>query len=244
MFRLDDTWVTSPTDVVGALRCEYGFLRTRAEKAGLVEPVQPEDDPLLARASRLGDAHERRTLEWLVDELGRGTIGRPGGVIEIERPSTRSRAALVEAHEATVAALAGGADVVFQAAFFDGRRHGLADFVVRAEGDDGTVRYEPADTKLARRAKVEALLQVADYAEHLIDLGQPEPREVHLWLGDGAASSHRLADLRPVLVDRRARIDALLDVALAVPSWGDPTLRHCGWCDHCRAAIAEHRDLW
>ncbi|MCB0963657.1 MAG: hypothetical protein KDA98_10210, partial [Acidimicrobiales bacterium] len=192
MFRLDDTWVTSPTDLVGALRCEYGFLRIRAEKAGLVAPLQPEDDPLLARAARLGDAHEARTLARLEADLGVGTIGEPGGVVRIDRPSTRSRADLEAAHAATAAALAGGADVVFQAAFFDGRRHGLADFVVRVDdrgaGDaaGGLPAYEPADTKLARQAKVEALLQVADYAEHLIDLGHPEPRDVHLWLGDGS----------------------------------------------------------
>ena len=106
MFRLDDTWVTSPTDLVGALRCEYGFLRIRAEKAGLVAPLQPEDDPLLARAAKLGDAHEARTLERLIATYDRGTVGEPGGVVEIERPSTRSRAGLEAAHAATAAALA------------------------------------------------------------------------------------------------------------------------------------------
>ena len=52
-----------------------------------------------------------------------------------------------------------GADVVFQATLFDGPFLGFADFLVRA----GDV-WEVYDTKLARRAKVTALLQLAAYA--------------------------------------------------------------------------------
>ena len=41
--------------------------------------------------------------------------------------------------------LRGGAEIVFQAAYFDGTFHGLADFVVRTPADEhGPLRYEPA----------------------------------------------------------------------------------------------------
>src|SRR5690606_39065164 len=130
-------------------------------------------------------------------------VGAPGGVVSIEQPSTRDRASLAEAHEQTRAALLAGAQVVFQAAFFDGTFHGMADFVVRI--DDGTttgVRYEVADTKLARTARAKALLQLAIYAHQLEAMGLPAPERVHLWLGDGARPSFRYADLKPVLVER------------------------------------------
>ena len=41
MFRLDDDWVFSATDLVTALRCEYQVLQRRAEKAGVVNTTSP-----------------------------------------------------------------------------------------------------------------------------------------------------------------------------------------------------------
>lgn len=240
MFLLDDVWVASATDLVTALRCEYQLLHTRAAKAGLVERLEVPEDGLLKRAADLGLAHEDATLQQLIATHG---TGAPGGVVSIEQPSTSSRAALEEAHRQTQQAMEDGAEIVFQAAFFDGRFHGLADFLVRTTDDDGRVRYEPADTKFARRAKVEALLQLASYAFQVEQMGFPAPREVHLWLGDGTRTHHREADLRPILLDRTDRLRALLDAPLTVPEWGTDEVRWCGWCDHCRAAADARRDV-
>ncbi|MGN6694452.1 MAG: TM0106 family RecB-like putative nuclease [Aquihabitans sp.] len=242
MFRLDDTWVFSATDLVTALRCEYQVLHKRAEKAGLVDPIEV-DDPVLERAARLGDAYEATVVDGLVASEGAGVAGQPGGVVKIDRPDARSRASLEAAHALTKAALEGGADVVYQAAFFHDGFHGMADFVVRTTGDDGSVWYEPADTKLARHARVEALLQLAAYGDQLVAMGFPAPREVHLWLGDGSVSTHRFADLQPILADRSERLRSLLARPVAVPTWGDPELRACGWCDHCAAAKKDSRDV-
>ncbi len=243
MFRLDDDWVFSATDLVTALRCEYQVLHKRAEKAGLVDPPQSPDDLVLKRASELGIAHEEAVLERLVAEAGSSAPGEPGGVVSITQPSTSSRAQLEGAHAQTFAALRGGADVVYQAAFFHDGFHGLADFVVRATGEDGSSWYEPADTKLARHARVEALLQLAAYADQLVAMGFPAPREVHLWLGDGSVSSHRYADLQPIHADRSERLRSLFARPVAVPVWGDPELRACGWCDHCAEAEQDSRDV-
>jgi uncharacterized protein len=241
MFLLDGTWVASATDLVTALRCEYQLLVRRAEKAGLVAPLEVERDAIMAKAAELGYAHEEAALASLVAAHG---TGAPGGVVAIEQPSTASRSSLVAAHERTAAALAEGAEVVFQAAFFDGTFHGLADFVVRTPADaSGPLRYEPADTKFARHARVEALLQLASYAFQLEQLGLPAPVEVHLWLGDGSRTHHRYADLRPLYLDRTARLRSLLDADLAVPRWGTDEVRWCGWCDHCRAAATARRDV-
>lgn len=242
MFRLDDDWVFSATDLVTALRCEFQVLMRRAERAGLVPKLEVED-PVLKRAAELGIVHEQAVLDRLVADDGVGTVGSAGGVVTIEQPSTSSRASLEAAHAATRAALEGGADVVYQAAFFHDGFHGMADFVVRTTGDDGSAWYEPADTKLARHARVEALLQLAAYGDHLVAMGLPAPRQVHLWLGDGSVSSHRFADLQPILADRSERLRALLARPAQVPVWGDPELRACGWCDHCAAAEQATRDV-
>lgn len=242
MFRLDDDWVFSATDLVTALRCEYQVLHKRAEKAGLVDRIEV-DDPVLERAARLGDEYEQTVVDGLIASEGAGAPGQPGGVVSIDRPDARSRASLEAAHDLTRAALEGGADIVYQAAFFHDGFHGMADFVVRTTGDDGSVWYEPADTKLARHARVEALLQLAAYGDQLVAMGLPAPRQVHLWLGDGSVSSHRFADLQPILADRSERLRSLFALPVAVPVWGDPELRACGWCDHCAAAEKASRDV-
>ena len=55
----------------------------------------------------------------------------------------------------TLAAMRAGADVIYQATFFDGRWRGHADFLVRVEvpSDLGPWSYEVWDTKLARHVK-------------------------------------------------------------------------------------------
>ncbi len=94
-----------------------------------------------------------------------------------------------------------------QAAFFDGAFHGRADVLVRTGTDDaGAARYAVVDAKLARRAKVPALLQLAAYADQLVGAGVPVDPEVSLVLGTRERTSHRLADLLPVYRDRRERL--------------------------------------
>ena len=240
MFDLDGVWVSSATDLVTALRCEYQLLHRRAVKAGLAQPPKAPTDEIMARAGKLGEAHEDDVLRDLIARYGEGA---PGGVVSIDRPSTQSRASLEAAHEQTRQAFADGAEVVFQAAFFDGRFHGLSDFVCRTVGADGAISYEPADTKFARHARVEALLQLASYADQIEAMGLPRPREVHLWLGDGTQTHHRYADLRPILVDRVQRMDELLARPPGPPAWDDPSLRQCGRCDECKAAAEARQDL-
>ena len=96
--------------------------------------------------------------------------------------------------------------VIYQAAMFDGRFAGFADFLV-LEGD----RYRLRDTKLARSVKVEALLQLAAYADTLASHGVPVADEVDLVLGDGVVASYRVDELLPVYLPRRAALQRLLD---------------------------------
>ena len=89
-----------------------------------------------------------------------------------------SASGLSAAAEQTMRAVESRAPVVYQAAMFDGRFVGFADFLV-LDGD----RYVPRDTKLARSVKVEALLQLAAYADTLARRGVPVADEVELVLG-------------------------------------------------------------
>ena len=137
------------------------------------------DDPMLARTAVLGEAHEARHLATLK------ASGRD--VVEFTRPDPYTPESLAEAYARTIEALQGGADVVYQGALFDGTFGGLADFLVR--GENGL--YEVWDTKLTRHAKVEALLQIAAYADLLDVAGIARSPTGFLLLGDNQEFSQR-----------------------------------------------------
>jgi predicted RecB family nuclease len=87
-----------------------------------VGPAVSAEDELLARTAALGAEHERRRLDQFRDEFGDAVavIGRPA----------YTPAGLTAAAEATRRAIANRAPVVYQAAMFDGRFVGFADFLV------------------------------------------------------------------------------------------------------------------
>ena len=173
VFVSGDSIIYSASDLAAAARCEYALLRDFDAKLGRGPSIHVEDE-LLARTAALGDEHERRRLEQLREEFGDGVvvIGRPAYTVD----------ALNAAAGATERAIANNAAVVYQATMFDGRFVGFADFLVR-DGD----RYQVSDTKLARSAKVTALLQIAAYADTLSRSGIPVAAEAELVLGNGKA---------------------------------------------------------
>jgi len=236
------TLTYSASDLTAAAQCEYAVLRALDARLGRGPAVEPDADVVLARVSHLGDEHEQRVLRGLLARYGVWRPGAVGGLAQV--PATRdpaSRTHLEAAQSATLDRLA-SADVVHQAAFFDGRFVGRADFVVR--DDDG--RWSVRDAKLARNAQPTALLQVAAYADQLARAGLPVAREVQLVLGDGAVTRHAVADLVPVYLDRRARLQEMLDThrAQAGPVvWGDERWAACGRCSLCTAELEVRRDV-
>ena len=235
MFLLEDRVVTSASDLTSASHCEFAFLRALDVKLGRGTRVVEEADAMLERAARLGDAHEERVLGQYRTRFG-------AGVVEIPRPDLRIPGALAAAAAATEVAFSARADVVFQATFFDGSFLGFADFIVHT--GDGV--YEVQDTKLARSAKITALLQLAAYGDQLHRLGVTTAQEVRLVLGDGSHSVHRLRDILPVYLNRRARLTRIIAerrADTAVVAWGDPRYTACGRCATCTTEVESHRDV-
>ncbi|MET0884940.1 MAG: PD-(D/E)XK nuclease family protein, partial [Mycetocola sp.] len=248
MFFLDDpvpggalvttrSLVTSASDLTTASKCEFAFLRKLDAKLGRTERVDEVVDAMLARTGRLGDEHEARVLDAYRARFG-------SGVAEIERPDEMSREALADAVTETKRAFDRGADVVFQATFFDGRFVGFADFIVRQP--DG--RYLVQDTKLARSAKVTALLQLAAYVQQLRQLGIEPADTVELLLGNGMTSEHRVSDILPVYLKREQRLQRIINERLDDPNdeaveWRDPRYAICGRCETCEAEIQATRDV-
>jgi uncharacterized protein len=230
---LDGDWVYSPADLVARMECDHRSALDLAHATGLLEVEPREADGLLATAADRGGVHEQRVLATLRMLHTR--------VVEISEPQ-RSREGYRRAAEQTARALAEGADVVYQACFFDERFLGFADFVIRTP--DG---YEVYDAKLARRAKPSALLQLAAYSEQVYALGLPMPARLHVWLGDDTLRSFAVDDVLPTLRRVRWDLEARLGVAAAVPArlWGDKRsgCALCRWADVCAQGRFDARDL-
>ncbi|WP_285136331.1 bifunctional RecB family nuclease/DEAD/DEAH box helicase [Microbacterium sp. lyk4-40-TSB-66] len=249
--------VWSASDLKAAAECEFAWLRAIDAKLGRIDAVDDPVDATLERAARLGTAHELRVLDEYRVRLG-------PAVHEIPAARSSDADALGESVRLTDAALADpAAEVVYQAAFATDEFVGFADFLVREPEPepgthgtraDGTRPWIVQDTKLARRARVTALMQLAAYVDQLDRLGVPRSDEVQLLLGDGSTSTHRVDDLLPVFRLRRERLRALiadravgLGAAGPVIGWGDARgdlgVIACGRCATCEIEVVAHRDL-
>lgn len=235
--------VWSASDLKAAAECEFAWLRAIDAKLGRVAAVDEPDDPTLERAGRLGDRHEERQLAAYRAEFG-------DGVTEIPETRSSDAAGLAQAIALTREALTSDAHVIYQAAFSDTDFVGFADFLLR--GDDG--RWIVQDTKLARHARVTALMQLEAYAVQLDRAGAPVADHVELLLGDGTVSRHARADIAPVFVLRRQRLRTLIadrhveaGAAGEPIAWGDDRgdlrVAACGRCATCDLEVVTARDL-
>lgn len=241
--------IFSASDLVTASECQYRTLRILDEKLGRNDkPGFPEDE-MLRRAARLGDAFEAKVLGEYRDEFGDWDPAAGKGVKVVDRttgpdgtPAAPTWADLAGKREETLEALRTGAEVVFQATFFDGSMVGFADFLMKQP--DGS--YAVHDTKLARHARVSALLQLAAYGDQLEKYGIPVAPVATLVLGDRKHSDHPMADLLPVFREHRERFLALTATHRAQPlpvAWLQDGISYCGRCDYCAQQVAEHQDL-
>lgn len=246
MFLLDSPKATqqlifSATDLVTASECQYRTLRILDEKLGRAAKAQFAPDEMLQRAATLGDDFEHRILAGYKAEFGEWDAARGTGVKSVGRADL-SWTALAAKREETLQALRAGADVVFQATFFDGELVGFADFLLRQP--DGS--YAVLDTKLARHTRVSALLQLAAYADQLHASGISVHPVAVLKLGDNSESGHPLPDLLPVYGEHRDRFRNLTASHRNQPlpvAWMQDGITYCGRCDYCAQQVKAHQDL-
>ena len=227
MQHVDGGYIWSPSDLVNHLACEHlTQLNRLAARGELVRPADERSEVKLIQ--ELGDEHELRYLEAL----------RSQGLTVVEIADAATSSQLPARHSETVAAMQSGVDVIFQATFFNGQWRGHADFLLRASGPSpsGDVHhYEPYDTKLARTAKVSALVQLADYAHHLTAIQGRRPERVHIVLGDNDVASFKTSDIDGF--HRRARERLIEAVTQPLATYPEP-VAHCSvcrWHERCSA---------
>ncbi|MBI2762732.1 MAG: TM0106 family RecB-like putative nuclease [Chloroflexi bacterium] len=241
MQLLDDHLVLSATDLVGYLACDHLATLELGRVAGLWERPNRRDDPTIALIQEKGDLHEADFLARLRAE------GR--SVVEIRKDDLKTVPALVAAATETRAAMQGGADVIYQATFFDGTWRGHADFLFKRTDRPspllGSWSYDIADTKLARSVKAGAVLQMCVYAGLLEPVQGTPPEWLVVITGDRVEHRHRAEDFAAYFRFVRARFEARIarDAAdpAASPTYPDP-VDHCRVCAWSPTCIQRRRD--
>ncbi|HEY5341133.1 MAG TPA: TM0106 family RecB-like putative nuclease [Candidatus Aquilonibacter sp.] len=218
---LDGRLVYSASDLNDYLACEHlTSLDLEVVRGALTRPVKESGQaPLL---SKLGAEHEQNYLQQL--------IANGHDVAVVERG--RGLAGLEQAATDTSAAMARGADFIYQATFFHEDWVGHADFLRKIAGPLSGGRwdwhYEVEDTKLARHTEPYFLLQLAYYSEHVTRLQGAAAAHMHVVLGNGNRVSYRIADASAYY--RNVRAHFTQRVAAGGRQTYPAPIPHCGLC--------------
>ena len=208
----------SPTDLVNHLDCVHltGLNRELADGRIKRPPYRDQTAEFVAQH---GELHEQRYLNRLKAE----------GIEVVEIAE--------DAVEETIAAMTRGSAVIYQAAFDHDGWAGFADFLVRVDqpSELGSYSYEVHDTKLSRSAKATALVQLAEYSDHVARIQGRFPDRVHLILGDNSVQTFALSQVAPYhrAVRERFKREVPTDLLSAYPEPVEQCSR-CAWHSRCR----------
>ncbi len=235
----DGSVLLSATDLVGFLACDHLSTLELGRIEGRWERPNRRDDPTIKLIQEKGDLHEAVYLDRLRADGLR--------VVEIDKGDVRTPDDLRAAEAITLQAMRSGADVIFQATFFDGRWRGHADFLFKRDDRGspglGGWSYDIADTKLARSVKGGAILQMCVYASLLERLQGIPPEFLYVITGDQVKHPYRTADFAPYFRYVKARFEAR--VALGADgdagTYPDP-VDHCRVCTWLPACIDRRRN--
>jgi predicted RecB family nuclease len=234
MQRVDGRLVLSPTDLTKHVACPHiTTLDLQALDAGAAALGAKAADDALNLVFEKGLAHEADYLRHLRD--------RGLSITEIDGFGHDREAA----EAATLAAMREGVDVVYQATLYDGAWVGHADFLLRTErpSDLGPWSYDIADTKLARRLKVPALLQMAMYAARLAQLQGVAPQRLVVVTGDKEQHPWRLVDVAPYAARRRDALLRAIEAGATTEPAPCPQCAQCRWQDRCAREWTDTDDL-
>lgn len=228
MQKTGDRLLFSASDLVGFLECEH---LTTLDRLNLESPLPAaQEDEQLELIQQKGLDHERAYLERL----------RAGGARMVDVSEAGS--GLAQRLARTREAMQSGADVIYQAAFSDGRYVGHADFLLKTGRPSrlGDYSYEASDTKLARSARAKFVVQLSFYSWLLGREQGAAPLHMHVVLGSGREVALRVADYAHYLRQVMRRFEAHVDPRAGVDTYPDPCEKcaQCRWDPLCRSRRA------
>jgi predicted RecB family nuclease len=219
MRRGRDGLLFSPSDLNAFVACPHlTTLELAVARGGLERPFRVNLHAELIR--RKGEEHERRYLARLRAE------GRE--IVEIGFDDRDWERAARE----TVKAIEEAADVVYQACLAEGNWRGFADFLERLP--DGS--YEVVDTKLARHARPEHVLQLCFYTEQLARIQGRKAELMHVVTGVDERESFRPEDYGAYY--RRLRQRFVRAIENPTPTY-PYRVEHCSLCDFLELCEAQ-----
>lgn len=168
--------IYSPSDLILFMESPFGSWMDRFYLE-FPDELQPDKgDAGLTLLQDMGNEHEERYLKQL-EQAG-------AQIANIPRK---------DSYEATVAAMRGGIQYIYQGELRSGNFAGRSDFLQRAVGksDLGDYHYQVWDTKLSRKPKPYFLIQLCCYAELLESVQGVLPEVVGIVLGDGREKTFR-----------------------------------------------------
>jgi predicted RecB family nuclease len=160
------------TDIANFVACRHLLtLKLDAAEGKIQKPYFHDLGVELLR--ELGERHETAYFAELASKPGCRVVSIP---TDVDWTDSVGR---------TKEAIRDGADVIYQATFQDGHWGGRADFLVRVDKPSslGSFSYEVVETKLAKSAKVRAILQLCFYSELLGNIQGLQPESMHVVLG-------------------------------------------------------------
>jgi predicted RecB family nuclease len=236
----DDSLILSASDLASHLACAHLVQQKLAVVQDRRGSLPVGADPHATLIQARGEAHEAEQLEKLRADAERFVVDLSA------LPPATDRAALETGAAATREAMQAGADLIYQAPLFDGRRQGRVDFLRRIPGESafGDFAYEILDTKLARQVKPHFVHQLCFYTELLAAVQGTTPKYAHVILGDGFSVP---IELRRYAALHRHLVTQLEEVVLSPPreTYPEP-VAHCDICDlfaECRQRLVDDDHL-
>jgi len=232
MFDGPNGLLLSATDLLHFMGCRHS---SALDLEHLQNPATVfPDDPMADLLARKGIAHERAHLEAL------RRSGRSIAELDENAPLEQRVARTREAMRA-------GIEIIYQGALMRPPWHGYSDFLERVDRPSrlGAWSYEVSDTKLARGAKPEYVIQLGVYSTLLAFEQELAPQFMHVVLGDRRKVPFRVADF---VHYQRAAAERLLAFIVAPPATMAEPCGHCGlcrWRERCGAEwdAADHLSL-
>jgi predicted RecB family nuclease len=215
------------------LDCTHRTVLDLAAFEGRLErPGQNEIERLLL--AKRGTEHEQRVLDHY----------QRSGARVVSLPVVPGNEAKAKAAELTLAAMADGADVIYQGVLSSGNWAGRPDFLLKIPGRGGrwAHHYEVVDAKLAQEPRASAVLQLCVYTEHLASLQEFVPEHFHIASGHDASVplALRVADYLAYYRSVRRRFESFLGSELQV-SEPEP-VEHCGVCPWWKRCESQRRE--
>lgn len=222
MRDIDGQIPLSASDLMRFMGCRHATVLDLAHMRG--EGPKPREDSEDAELlQKRGNEHEAAHLAAL-KAAGKQVLEVDGGDLGKDAAATK-------------AALAQGAEIIFQGAFVSGNWGGWSDFLERVEKPSalGPFSYEVTDTKLKRRPHPKHLLQLSLYSVMLVEIQGMMPEHAHVQLGDGTRATLRLADYEHYARAARGRLESFVADPQSTRPIPCADCALCRWEDHCKS---------